>query len=143
MPAIRDVMSQFVVTISPDATLSEAAAILCRYNVSGAPVVTASGKLAGFIAEPRLIDVLFDEDVRKTPISEYMIRDVHVVHPEDSLADAARLFVLYGIRRLPVVDEGTLVGIVSRRDLMSYALRTDELLIHPLIELIPALAPMT
>jgi CBS domain-containing protein len=143
MPVIRDVMSDRVVTISADATLNDAARILCENDISGAPVVTETGELVGLIAEPGLIDMLFDEDARQLRVSEYMTREVHAVCPEDSLAEAARLLVLYGIRRLPVVDDGQLVGMVTRRDLLNFTLGTGELLTDPLIELIPWLAPMT
>jgi CBS domain-containing protein len=72
-----------------------------------------------------------------------MTPEVHTVHPDDPLARPAQLFALYSFRRLPVVEDGRLVGIVTRRDLMNYALRTNKLLTDPLIELIPSLAPMT
>ena len=53
------------------------------------------------------------------------------------------LFALYSFRRLPVVEDGKLVGIVTRRDLMNHALRTNEVLTEPLLELIPSLAPLS
>jgi CBS domain-containing protein len=69
-----------------------------------------------------------------------MAREVHVVEPNDSISSAATLFAMYGIRRLPVVENGRLVGVLTRRDLLSYSLLNPEPLTEPLVELIPALA---
>jgi CBS domain-containing protein len=99
--------------------------------------------VVGVISELALIDVVFDSDAKDSPVSEYMTPEVHTVHPDDPLSRPAQLFALYSFRRLPVVQDGKLVGIVTRRDLMNYALRANELLTDPLIELIPSLAPMT
>lgn len=139
MPLIRDVMNQCAVTIRPEASLSEAVRVLCDEHLSGAPVVTGSGEVVGFISEPGLMDVLFDVDARRTPVSEYMSRGVYSVHPDDSLASAATLFAMYGIRRLPVIEQGRLIGVVTRRDLLQYALETSETFADPLRELIPAI----
>ena len=72
-----------------------------------------------------------------------MTPDLQVVHPDDPLSRVAQLFALYSFRRVPVVERGKLVGMVTRRDLMNHALRTNEVLLEPLIELIPSLAPMS
>ena len=140
MPVIRDIMSKCVVTIRPDSTMLDAVKVLAKHHLSGAPVATSQGELVGFISEPNLMDVLFDESVRSEKVSQYMTRDVHVVHPGDSLSSVATMFAMYGIRRLPVVDNGRLVGVVTRRDMLSYSLLNPEPLTEPLVELIPALA---
>jgi CBS domain-containing protein len=136
-------MNRHVVTILPDATLSEAAELLCKNELSGAPVVSARGVLEGFISETGLIDVLFDDGARTALASEYMTRDVKIIHPDDSLADAARMLALDGAPQLAVVENDRPVGIITRRELMRHALRTGELLTDPLVELIPWLAPMS
>ncbi|HEX2474369.1 MAG TPA: CBS domain-containing protein [Lacipirellulaceae bacterium] len=143
MGTVRDIMNTRVVGIRPDATLAQAVAILTQQHIGGAPVVTAEGAVVGVISELALIDVVFDSDAKDSPVSEYMTPEVHTVHPDDPLSRPAQLFALYSFRRLPVVQDGKLVGIVTRRDLMNYALRANELLTDPLIELIPSLAPMT
>jgi CBS domain-containing protein len=143
MGTVRDIMNTRVVGIRPDATLAEAVAILTQQHIGGAPVVTAEGAVVGVISELALIDVVFDSDAKDSPVSEYMTPEVHTVHPDDPLSRPAQLFALYSFRRLPVVQDDKLVGIVTRRDLMNYALRANELLTDPLIELIPSLAPMT
>jgi len=140
MRVIRDVMSQQVVTIRSDAKLTDAVQILTEHDLSGAPVVSAKGQVVGFISEPALMDVLFDREARCAQVSERMTRDVHMVRPDEPLAVAARMFTMYGVRRLPVVDRGTLVGVVTRRDLLGHSLQHPEPLMEPLVELIPSLA---
>jgi CBS domain-containing protein len=118
----------------------EAVKILTKHHLSGAPVATSKGELVGFVSEPNLMDVLFHDDVRREKVSQYMTCEVHVVRADDSISAAATMFAMYGIRRLPVVENGHLVGVLTRRDLLSYALLTGEILTEPLVELIPSLA---
>jgi CBS domain-containing protein len=139
MPLIREVMNNCVVTLRTDDTLISAVELLSKHDVSGAPVVAEDGHIVGFISEPDLMDVLFDESARSSPVSAYMNGDVYAVAPDDSIASATSMFALYNVRRLPVTDNGKLVGIVTRRDLLRYALSGDETVNDPLVELIPAI----
>lgn len=139
MPVIRDIMSKVVISVRPEATLMDAVKTLTKHHISGAPVVTTQGEVVGFISEPNLMDVLFDTGVRTAPVSEYMSRDVHVVDSQDPVSAAASMLAMYGIRRLPVVESGHFIGVVTRRDLLAYSLHNPEPLGEPLIELIPAL----
>ena len=140
MPVIRDIMSKIVVSIRPDATLLDAVKVLTKHHLSGAPVVSATGEVVGFISEPNLMDVLFDQDSRSRKVSEYMSPEVQMVHVSDSIATAATMFAMYGFRRLPVVEDGRLIGVVTRRDLLAHSLVSNETFAEPLMELIPALA---
>ena len=143
MAVIRDMMNKKVVGVRPDATVAETIKILTDQHIGGLPVVSPEGAVVGVISEWALIDVVFDATVKDALVSDYMTPEVHTLHPDDPLSRAAQLFALYSFRRLPVVENGKLVGIVTRRDLMNYALRTKKILTDPLIELIPSLAPMT
>jgi tRNA nucleotidyltransferase (CCA-adding enzyme) len=135
---IREIMNSSVVTVRADATLADAVKTLVDQCVSGAPVVSPQGEVVGYIAEPEVMDVLFDADLRSAPVSEFMSRSVYLANPDDSLAHAARLFALFGVRRMPVVENGTLVGIVTRRDLLKYSREHSEPIADPLSELVPA-----
>ncbi len=143
MTEIRDIMSEPVVAVRPETTLAEAMEILTQLHAGGAPVVSANGTLIGIISDQALIDVVFDAAARCAPVSQYMTPDVQYVQPGDPLSRAAQLFALYSYRRLPVVEVGKLVGIVSRRDLINHSLRSNELLTEPLLELIPELAQLS
>ena len=140
MPVIRDIMSKMVISVRPDATLNDAVKILTKHHLSGAPVVSTEGEVVGFISEPNLMDVLFDQESRTRKVSDYMSSEVQMVHVNDSIATAATMFAMYGFRRLPVIDDGRLIGVVTRRDLLAYSLTSTETFAEPLMELIPALA---
>jgi tRNA nucleotidyltransferase (CCA-adding enzyme) len=136
-------MSDQVVTLRPETTMAEAIRMLTKHHLGGAPVVSVAGTLEGMISDSALLDVVFDPAVKGTPVSEYMDREVHVVNVDDPISCAAQLFALYSFRRLPVVDHGQLVGIVTRRDLMNHALESNESLTEPLFEMVPALGQLT
>jgi CBS domain-containing protein len=140
MAVIRDIMSKVVVSVRPDATMIDAVKVLTKHHLSGAPVVSSQGELVGFISEPNLMDVLFDAQIRNEKVSDFMARDVHVASPGDSIASAATMFAMYGVRRLPVIEDGRLIGVLTRRDLLAYSLLNAEPLAEPLLELIPGLA---
>jgi len=140
MSIIREIMSKIVVSIRPDATLLDAVKILTRHHLSGAPVVAIDGDVVGFISEPNLMDVLFDEESRTRKVFEYMSPEVQMVHGSDSIATAATMFAMYGFRRLPVVEDGRLIGVITRRDLLAHSLVSTETFAEPLTELIPSLA---
>ncbi len=138
MTQVRDVMSKCAVTVRPETTLGEAARLLAGHHVDGAPVVTRDGTLIGMISERQLLDILFDIAVRSEPVSDYMTTDVQSVEPHESLVQVAQLLSLYSFRRIPVAECGKLLGVVTRRDLMGYTLRTESVLVDPLGELIPS-----
>jgi CBS domain-containing protein len=131
MAVIRDIMSKIVVSVRPEATLMDAVKTLTKHHLSGAPVVTKEGEVIGFISEPNLMEVLFDERARTAPVTKHMSSSVHVLDVEDPLSTAASMFSMYGIRRLPVVANGRFVGVVTRRDLLGYSLQHPELLSDP------------
>jgi CBS domain-containing protein len=143
MTTIRQVMSQKVLAVRPETTVEETIAFLTEHHVGGTPVTNDEGQLVGLVSELALIDVVFDSAVRNFPVSKYMKTDVYSVHPNEPVSRAAQLFALYDFRRLPVVENGKLIGILSRRDLMNHALETGQPFSDPLVDLVPSLAPIS
>lgn len=114
MAVAKDIMTQDVVTVSPDTRLRDVAKILAEKRISGVPVVDA-GKVVGVCSEA---DILKAGNMDRTA-AEVMATDVISVEPDTSVTEIARLMSDHGIKRVPVVDSsGNLVGIVSRADIV-------------------------
>ena len=108
----EDVMTTRVVTIIEDQTKQQAARLLSQHRISGLPVVNADQIVVGVVTE---YDVISKEG---ETVAEIMTRGVISVTPDTDLDEVSHLLVHERIKRLPVLDQGKLVGIVSRADLV-------------------------
>jgi CBS-domain-containing membrane protein len=116
---VRQVMTKRVVTLKASATVDEVFDLLLRHNVSGLPVVDEHDRLMAVISEADLFRLLDTPASQTTPLSELWTSDVVTVRPDDTLPDVIDLFHAHQVRRFPVVDdEGKLIGVVSRRDVI-------------------------
>lgn len=136
-----DTMTREVITASPTMALEEAVQLMLSHRISGLPVIDSSGALVGIVTEgdllrrsethteqplswwravllgtQRLADRYVHSHARQ--VGEVMTRSVVSVAPGTPLADVVALMEARGVRRLPVVQDGKLVGIVSRADLL-------------------------
>ena len=104
------------VTISPDATVGDALAMMKKHHIGGIPVVDPNGFLIGIVTNR---DLRFQEDMQ-LPISQVMTRDDLVTAPKGiTLADATKILQRSKVEKLPVVDhDGKLVGLITYKDLM-------------------------
>ena len=139
MRTIEDVMTRRVVTVRPETLVQEAARLMFLHRISGLPVVDASGRVVGIISDGDLIlrqkrpslrpwwRLFFDNGERLAreyqkrvglTVGEVMTRPALVISPVFGIETAAAILDNRQIRRLPVVRDGHLVGIVSRGDLV-------------------------
>ncbi|MEA5592933.1 CBS domain-containing protein [Rivularia sp. UHCC 0363] len=116
-PTARDLMSSPVRTILPDTTIEEAHRILLRYGHSGLSVVDASGDLVGIISR-RDLDIALHHGFAHAPVKGYMSKNLKTIAPDTELPEIKSLMVTYDIGRLPVLENGKLVGIVTRTDVL-------------------------
>jgi CBS domain-containing protein len=151
------VMTRFVVTAGPDATMTELAKTLAQHAISGLPIVDQNGKLLGIVSEGDLmrqfthtgeqrrswwLHMLADGDRLAPEFLEYvrldrrqardmMQTDVVTTTEDATLPEIAELMGRHRIKRLPVVKDGKLVGIVTRADLVKAVARYPEAFAHP------------
>ncbi|HET8528817.1 MAG TPA: CBS domain-containing protein [Gaiellaceae bacterium] len=126
---ISELMQRDVVTVAPETTLKQAAALLVRHRISGLPVVRGDGTVAGVLSEA---DVLERHGARTA--GEAMSAPAIAARPTQSAAEAAALLSARRIKRLPVVEDGRLVGIVTRADLVRAFQRSDAEIEREIVE---------
>jgi tRNA nucleotidyltransferase (CCA-adding enzyme) len=116
-PVARELMSSPVRTILPSTSIGEAQRILLRYGHSGLSVVDDRGDLVGIISR-RDIDLALHHGFGHAPVKGYMTLTPKTITPDTPLPTIQHLMVTYDIGRLPVLEEGRLLGIVTRTDLL-------------------------
>ncbi len=122
----RDFMVTDVITVSPAADVIDAVRLLIQNHISGAPVVDGKGKYLGVFSEKCSMHVLLDAAYEQLPVYDvrsFMDSEAQTITPETHLLSIAQVFLLTPYRRLPVLEEGKLVGIVTRRDVMKCWMR--------------------
>ena len=144
---IKDVMTKEVITVNENDTVEKSASILAKHDLSGLPVVDDNGRVVGIITEgdlikhnsevqvPAFLEILggiiylddpnkYLDDVKKSMgyfVKTVMTDDVITINQNEKVEDAASLLVRKKIKKLPVLDEdGKLVGIISRKDVMNH-----------------------
>src|SRR5688572_10129549 len=110
MECVRDIMTRGVVTFSPETTAEEAIETLVEQRISGAPVVDAEGRLLGVLTEYHLLQIASFPSLQDQTVGELMTRAVWVISEDADLTAAAELLARHRIRRLPVVNQGRVVG---------------------------------
>lgn len=113
---VRDMMSYPVKTVSPEKRLSEVEQLLLRYGHTGVPV-TEDRCLVGIISR-RDVDKAIKHGLQHSPVKGFMTTNVITVDVDAHWEEAQRLMVQHDIGRLPVVEKGKIVGIVSRSDVL-------------------------
>ncbi len=146
---VRDVMTRKVVTVEAADTLQTAATVLARSKISGMPVVDKAGRVLGVLSEKDIVRVLqaetglalpgglfelvleTSEDRQRTLLSRIstVLHEVRVgsamtapartIGPDALTLEAARLMLAFHINRMPVIDGGKLVGIVTRANVLA------------------------
>jgi len=113
-----DVMTTPVITAKKDMRLTEVIALLLRWHISGLPVVDDEGRLIGVITEHDVMNFAFDGHANEATAEEAMSEDVVSFPPEADIETIINTCVTRRIRRVPIVRDGKVVGIVSRRDIL-------------------------
>jgi CBS domain-containing protein len=120
----KDIMTSDVITLSPAATVKEAANLLTRQQISGAPVLDGRGRIVGILSEADIVTK------RGRRVKEIMTQMVCSVAEDTSIEEIATAMTARKISRVPVVRGKRLVGIVSRADLVAAVARGIRLSLH-------------
>ncbi len=119
MLTAEDIMKEELVTIRPESSIKEAIELLIQQAISGLPVVDSQGHLVGVITEFAMLAMVYDHEVRNQTVGQHMTREVITVNVDDPISRIADLCIVHRVRRLPVMRDGKLVGLIARRDVLT------------------------
>lgn len=119
----RDIMTREVVTIRPETSIIEAIDLLLNNRISGLPVVDEEMRLVGIVSEKDLLNIMFEDNLNvQDPVKRYMTTRVTSFNEEDDIVKICEFFLKKNFRRVPIVWDKKLTGIISRRDILKLIL---------------------
>ena len=117
------IMETHLITVKRQTPVYEAIRTMVENNVTGLPVVDDDMILRGIITEKDVLSLLYNIEDTADKVEDFMTKGIVSFDQEDSLIDIAESFIKNHFRRVPIVAQGKLVGIVSRKDIIRYILR--------------------
>ena len=121
MPTVNDYMARELTVFHPEDDILAAINILLVKRISGAPVVDAGGRLVGVLSKKDCFEVVYSASYHQEwggRVEDYMSKDVMVIDSGTDIIKAADIFMSSIFRRFPVVENGRLIGQISRADLL-------------------------
>lgn len=119
----KDVMKTNLITVDRRTGIHEAIRILVKNNITGLPVVNDDMSLAGIISEKDVLGLLYNIEDKPGNVEDFMTEEVVCFDQEDSLIDITESLLGSNFRRVPILKDGKLVGIISRKDIVAYILK--------------------
>lgn len=128
---VHDAMTSNVLTVDPKTNVAEAANLMTKYKI-GCLIVKSNSEPEGLITESDIIRKIVSKDIKASEITigEVMSKNLISINPGCELNEAARVMAKNKIRRLPVVNEGVLVGILTSSDVLMVSPELTEILVE-------------
>lgn len=118
---VKDYMTKDLITLLPRMEILRAVSILLKNDIAAAPVVNEKGMLIGILTERDCMQVVLNAGYHSEyggHVAEFMSNEVDTIDANDSIVDVAKLFFGQRFHRYPVLENGRLVGLISRRDVL-------------------------
>lgn len=123
----RNIMIKNVVVVHQNTPLLDAMRMLVEKQISGLPVVDKEEKLIGVITEKDLLSLLVTDVITSQEVvGDYMSLDVQFFSPDDSVVEICEFFIKTNVRRVPIVENGRVIGVISRRDIIKLILNSAK-----------------
>ena len=128
-PIVKNYMATDLITLKKNMNVYFAIGLLLKHNISGAPVVDENNNLLGILSEKDCLRIFAHRSFQNIPVTEsimlgrgtveqFMTKSVSIVESSVDLGSAAEIFLKNNFRRIPVIEEGRLIGQISRRDIL-------------------------
>ncbi|HEY5542585.1 MAG TPA: CBS domain-containing protein [Candidatus Binatia bacterium] len=120
----KDIMTRDIITVSPNMTIKNLATTLIKNQISGAPVAGKNGKIVGVVSEADIVAK------KGKDVKAIMSKKIISVGEETTVEEIAQLMTTHRIKRVPVMRDNAVVGIISRADIVSAIARGEHIAIH-------------
>ncbi len=121
MFSAKDIMTEEVSTVRQDAKITDVIRLLVRKRITGVPVVSEDMRLLGVVTEKDILQTLrYDPNIKAKSAADLMTSEIVSFGENDGLMEVFESLVESNFRRVPILSEGKLVGIVSRRDIIKF-----------------------
>ena len=120
MIIVKTIMSTDVKYVKQDTPILDALNLLEKNHVSGLPVVDDNMSVVGVLSEKDVLEILIDKKLdARNKVEDYMTREAICFTENDDVVNVCKFFIKSHIRRVPITRENVLVGVVSRRDIVT------------------------
>ena len=116
-------MTTNLICVNKQTDIYKAIESMVENNITGLPVVNEDMSLAGIISEKDVLNLLYNMEDHPDTVEHYMTHDPICFDADDSLIDIAECFINHHFRRVPILSNGKLAGIISRKDIIAYILK--------------------
>ena len=116
----KDIMSKKMITVKEHTGIKEAIRLLVEHNITGLPVVSEDMRLLGIVTEKDILRALYDPSIVGRTVADLMTSEISSFEENDDLIKVFESLMENNFRRVPVLSEGKLVGVISRRDMMKF-----------------------
>ncbi len=124
---VENIMETEVITVRKDTPVYEAIELLSENYITGLPVVNDDMTIAGIITEKDVLTLLYANVPGESKVEDFMSKDVVSFDISESMIDVTDCFIKHHFRRVPIVADGKLVGIVSKKDIIAYILEMRKI----------------
>jgi len=123
---IKAFMTTDIITVKRETPISQAIELLLENNITGLPVVEDDNTLAGIISEKDIMDIVFSSVDVSSKVEDFMTKDVVSFEQDEDFTAICECLINNNFRRVPIVENGKLVGIISRSDIIKYLFEPIE-----------------
>ena len=120
MVCAKDIMATEVITVTEDATMKHVIQLLVTRGITGLPVVSDDMELLGIVTEKDVLKALYNRDVQVNSVADLMTGDIVSFDENDDLIKVFKGLVENNFRRVPILSQGKLVGVISRTDIIKF-----------------------
>ncbi|TMA57731.1 MAG: CBS domain-containing protein [Deltaproteobacteria bacterium] len=120
----KDIMTKDIITVEPTMTIKKLAMTLIKNQISGAPVTGKNGRIIGVVSEADIVGK------KGKDVKAIMSKKIISVREETAVEEIAQIMTTHKIKRVPVMHDDEVVGIVSRADIVSAIARGEHVAIH-------------